>query len=345
MSGPRQPAGPRAGWGRRTPGGARAAGAARPPRRPASPGRAAITPSTEVLSAEAAEDPSRGPAQGLSAWQLLLAQLDALLRDPTLTRALQAFARNVAAGVRGVMAATSHAVRELARALGRILSLRWARRALLALLALALPLALLSLLGSGDERAPDRNAGGSPQVTAAEVSGPSLGGVAMPDLRAAPDDARPVRVALVVDGAYSPATLRRELGSLGTWLSENHAPGTRVSVIDARSGRASGRLGAADLTNGVPARPRPSRAAAIRSAFRGQESRRLLVTVGAAAKPPPGTSRTLRVATRPGAGAGEINRSPGSRRSRVTIDDRRPNALAASVARAVMSMSGQSERR
>ena len=293
-----------------------------------------------------AEAASGGPAEGLSAWQLLLAQLDALLRDPTLTRALQAFARNVAAGVRGVAAATIRAARELGRALARILGLKWARLALLALLALALPLALLGLLGSGGERAPDRNAGGSPQAAAAGASGPSLGGVAMPDLRAAPDDARPVRIALVVDGAYSPATLRRELGALGSWLSENHAPGTRVSVIDARSGRASGRLDPAELSNGVPARARPSTAAAIRSAFRGQESSRsLLVSVGAAVTPPPGTARTLRVATRRGAGAGAINRSPGSRRSRVTIDDRRPNALAASVARAVMSISGQTERR
>ncbi|MEA2154150.1 MAG: hypothetical protein QOE11_290, partial [Solirubrobacteraceae bacterium] len=218
---------------------------------------------------------------------------------------------------------------------------------LLGLLALALPLALLALLGSSDHKRARAGASRQPATAAAGGGGlgvPSLGGVAMPDLRAAPDEVRPVRVAIVLDRTYGPATLRRELRSLGAWLAENHAPGTRVSVIDARSARASGRLRAAELTSARPARTRGSTRAAIRSAFGRQKARRLLVTVGSATAPA-GSASTLRVATRSGAGSGAITRLRGGRRARVTIDDRRPNALAASIARAIMSVSGQRERR
>jgi hypothetical protein len=340
VTGPRQPAGPRAGAGRRAAGGARTAGAARPATRAAVPARAVLEPSAAATAEPA---PPLAGSDGLSGWQLLLAELNAMLRDPTLTRALTALARNIAGGVRALAAATADAGRELARALVRLLGLPWLRRTLLALLVLALPLALLSLLGSSrDDRG--RAARQPAQAASGGLVGPSLGGVAMPDLRAAPDRVRPVRVALVLDRTYGPATLRREMRALGTWLAENHAPGTRVSVIDARSARASGRLRAADLTAALPARPRPSTTAAIRSAFGRQKARRLLVTVGSATVPA-GTASTLRVATRRGAGAGAITRLPGAKRSRVTIDDRRPNALAASIARAIMSISGERERR
>ncbi|MEA2149215.1 MAG: hypothetical protein QOD69_1045 [Solirubrobacteraceae bacterium] len=340
MTGPRQPAGPRAGAARRVPGGARTATHA------TAPARAALEPSAAAAAAaepEPAGAPPLAGADDLTGWQLLLAELNAMLRDPTLTRALTALAHNIAAGVRAFAAATAGATRELARALARFLALPWLRRALLALLLLALPLALLSLLGSSDN---DR--GRQPaQAATGGLAGPSLGGVAMPDLRAAPDRVRPVRVALVLDRTYGPATLRRELRTLGTWLSANHAPGTRVSVIDARSARASGRLRAADLSGARAARPRPSTPAAIRSACGRHNARRLLVTVGSAARSaaPAGTASTLRVATHAGAGAAAITRLPGAHRSRVTIDDRRPNALAASIARAIMSISGERERR
>jgi hypothetical protein len=149
-------------------------------------------------------------------------------------------------------------------------------------------------------------------------------------------------VALVVDGTYSAAALRRELRSLGAWLAANHAPGTRVSVIDAASGRASAPLSAAALARGAPARARSSTNAAIRSAFQGR-GRRLLVNVGSPA--PASSASTLTVLTRRGAGAPVSVPLRRGRRSRVAIDARRPDALAASVARALIAISGQSERR
>ncbi len=304
MSAPRRPAGPR------TPAGARSAGRARSARRTTASARAAAGRSRATALAEDPGEPAAGPFEGLSGLQLLLAEFNAFLRDPTLTRALTKLARNLSA-----------AMRELARALARLLRLAWLRYVLLGLLALALPLALLSLLGSSDRERAAAGRGGEPAAASGGFQIPSLPGVAMPELRTLSARPRPVNVALVADGTYSPPALRRELRTLRAWLSANHAPGTRVSVIDARAAR---------------------RPAAVRSAFGRQDGRRLLVTVGSATAPA-GNARRLRVATRRG-GAGSVTSAPGARRARVTIDDRRPNALAASMARAIMSISGQRER-
>jgi hypothetical protein len=271
--------------------------------------------------------------------QQLLAALDAFLRDPRLADALRAALRNAAAGVRG-MGATA---KRLAIAFWnlRIAIPRWL---LLALLALALPLALLALLlGSSD----DRSAADQPAAVPGQSSGGfSLPGVGMPDVRADPDRVPQVRVALVLDRTYTPAQLRRELRTLGTWLAENHAAGTRVSLIDAATGQASRPLRAADLAAASPLlRQRPSTRAAIRSAFKSQKRRRLLVTVGSRVAPPK-RATTLRVRTgATGAGAGPSIPLRRGGRSRVTVDERRPNALAASVARGIMGVSGQREQR
>jgi hypothetical protein len=289
--------------------------------------------------------PSGEHAGELSGLRLLLDQLDALLRDPTLTRALRAFAGRLGAGIRELTAAIAVAGRRLARAIGR-LRLRFPRRLLLALLAVALPLALLALLASSHDRRPspaaDRQAAGARSAPAA--GGASLGGAAMPVLRAAPDHPPPVNVALVVDGSYDPATLRRELRALGSWLAANHAPGTRVSVIDGVSARESAPLRATELAAADATRQRTSTAAAIRSAFAASRGRRLLVTIGSTA---PASRRTsaLSVATRRGVSASPTVALRRGGRATVAIDERRPDALAASVARAVAAISGEHERR
>ncbi|MBW3606892.1 MAG: hypothetical protein KY463_00825 [Actinobacteria bacterium] len=295
--------------------------------------------------AAAGEAAALGPPAQLSAWQQLLAELDRLLRDPTLTRALKAFAANVAGGLRGAAAMVLDAARRVARALARI---RLPRRLLLALLALALPLALLALLNSGDDQRPAPPGGSGsaaqPASGAAGGGGLSLPAVGMPEVLAQPDAVRPVNVALVLDRTYDPPQLRRELRALGAWLDENHAPGTRVSVIDAVSARASPPLRAERLADADASRRRASTASAIRTALARGNGRDLLVTLGATERAPR-TARTLRIATRPGAATGSSAALEQRRRARVTIDDRRPNALAASVARAIMAISGEREKR
>jgi hypothetical protein len=322
--GPRQPAGPR------RPGG-RAAGQATPEARLE---RSAQPEST----ARATAAPLDAPAQ-LSSWQQVLEEIDRLLRDPRLTRALKAFWVQVASVARGLPAAAAAAAKAVARTLARI---RLPRRALLALLALLLPLALLALLMSSDDDPGARRAAAAAAPTPA-AAGLSLPPVGMPQLRTAPDHVRPVRVALVVDRTYDRPALRRELRALGAWLGENHASATRVAVIDAPTARASRPLDAAHLAGASPTRQRASTTAAVRSEL-SRGGRRLLVTLGGAATPR-GTPRALRIATRPGASAGSSAALAYRRRSRVTIDERRPNALAAEVARAVMAVSGERERR
>jgi hypothetical protein len=278
----------------------------------------------------AAEPPSPPDSGELSGLRLLLDQLDALLRDPTLALALRTFAAKLSDGVRRFAAAGVEAVKRLTR-------LRFPRKALLALLALLLPLVLLALLDSGGD---DRAATGRAAAPAAGAA--SLPGVAMPALRAAQERPKPVRVALVLDRTYAPAQLRRELRTLGTWLGDHHAAGTRVTLIDARSARASASLRPSELAAARASRATPSTTSAIRSALGRRQARRLLVTVGSAA-PTVGRASTLSITPRRGA-AGSAPARRG-RRSRAAIDDRRPDALAATVARAIMSVSGQRERR
>ena len=224
VSAPRQASPPRTGSGPRQPPAARrvharssaaATHAARPPAAGA-PEKPPQQPATEAGRGEAA--PLGAPAR-LSPWQGLLAELDRLLRDPTLTRALKAFAAKVTAGLRGLPAV----LREVARAIARaIAAIRLPRRLLLGLLALLLPLALLALLTSSDDEraAPGSAATPAPPARSADATGGglSLPAVGMPQLVAAPDEVRPVRVALVVDRTYDTPALRRELVALGGWL-------------------------------------------------------------------------------------------------------------------------------
>jgi hypothetical protein len=352
VRGPRQAPGPRSGGAGRGPGGARGGGAAHGPGGPREPGGrsyprhvqadglAAREPEVprvaesapplapnEPGSGDPQVSPTAAPPGELTGLWLLLDQLDALLRDPTLALALRRFNAKLTGGLR-----------DLARAL-RLPRLRLRlphlpRWLLLLPLLLLLALGLPALLATGDD---DRRSG-------APASGQiALPGVGMPALQAAPDDPPPARVALVVDDSYAPAALRRELRSLGAWLADNHAPGTRVTLIDATTGRASAPLSAADLARGAATRAQPGTSAAVRSAFAGRGGRRLLVNVGA---PAPATSASaLTVATRRGAPAPSSVGLRRGERARVTIDANRPDALAASVARALIAISGQSERR
>lgn len=303
------------------------------------------SPAEHEPDAAAGDAPPLGAPGQLSAWQQLLAELDRLLRDPTLTRALKAFAAKLAAGLRGVPAIVAEAARRVARALARI---RLPRRLLLALLALLLPLALLALLTSSDDErratSAPASSGGAAQPAAGAGGGLSLPAVGMPEVLPQPDAVRPVSVALVLDRTYDTPALRRELDALGRWLAENHAPGTRVSVIDAVSARASAPLNADRLGGATPTRQRASTTSAIRAALARENGRDLLVTVGTPAAAP-GAAKTLRIAPRSGPATGSSTALAQRRRARVTIDDRRPNALAASVARAIMAISGEREKR
>jgi hypothetical protein len=348
----RQGSRPRSGSGPRVPAAARSAGARRQASRARAPAHAPQQQAPTAADREAdsvAEAEPRAPSDELSSWQRLLYELDKLLRDPTLTRALARSVARLRAGLRDVSVATRDAIRRLGQAL-RGMRIPFPRRLLLGLLALMLPFVLFALLSSSDD---ERRAPGARAVTPV-AAGSFSNAVRMPDVGPAPAKVHQVRVALVLDRTYGAATLRRELSALGTWLAVNHAPGTRVSVIDAKSARASRPARGTELAGVRPQRQRASTAAAVRSAFGRQRDRRLLVTLGTAA--PSSTGSTLRIATRRGAGGAGAgiasgagsgsSTAPGRRkRLRATIDDRRPNALAASIARAIMTVSGQRERR
>ena len=340
--GPRQPPGPRSGAGPRrarhvtAPGLAgRASSSSSPPERAAAgalgaagePARAATLEPAAPRGGTGADSP-QGRSGELSGLAALLYELDQLLRDPTVSLALKRFASKL-----------TGALRDLVDGLGRLLRVRIPRWLLLALLGLLLPVALLALLSSGDD---DRQATGVQAESAADAAGVSLPGVGMPALAERQARPKPVRVALVLDRPYDAPVLRRELRTLGTWLGENHAAGTRVTIIDTQAARASAPLRPTELAAGGGLRAQTRTSAAVRSALGGPPERRLLVTLGARA-PRTRAANTLSIDTRPGA-SGAATRTGGGR-SRVAIDERRTNALAASIARAIMGVSAQREPR
>ncbi|MEA2195421.1 MAG: hypothetical protein QOG42_1855, partial [Solirubrobacteraceae bacterium] len=92
MSAARQAPPPRAGSGPREPAGARrsrgaASGPARMARAPLAGARQGLAPRREPHAS--GEGAPLEPPRRLSGWQLLLEELNRLLRDPTLTRALK----------------------------------------------------------------------------------------------------------------------------------------------------------------------------------------------------------------------------------------------------------------
>lgn len=299
----------------------------------------AVDHAAENRTAPVAQDEPAAASRELSGLALLLDQLDALLRDPTLARAMAAFAAKLGASMRGLAAAIAGALRRLPSIR---LRLRLPRRLLLALLALTLPFAVAAMLSAGDDERSGAGAGERSAPARAQGAGGTSGvGVGMPRLSGAAEKVRPVTVALVLDGTYDGARRARELRTLGTWLAENHAPGTRVTVIDATTGRASAALAGEELGRARLTRTATSTPSAIRSALARRGDRQLLVTLGETA--PTSDARTLSILTRPRAPSDSTLTTRG-KRSRTTIDGRRPDALAASVARGIMAISGQTER-
>ena len=149
--------------------------------------------------AASAHPPAREKLSGL---RLLLDQLDALLRDPTLTLALRRFTdkssreacaasprRSRLAGLAAAPAPAALAAAAAARAAARLGS--------------------IALLPVGDDDgATARHGAGGAARSRCRAS-------ACPRSQAAPDDPPAARIALVVDDTYAPAALRRELQTLG----------------------------------------------------------------------------------------------------------------------------------
>jgi hypothetical protein len=132
---------------------------------------------------------------------------------------------------------------------------------------------------------------------------------------------RPLRIAIVFDRSYRGRARARELRALRAWLAANHNPRTRLFVAD---------------RGGSPAR-------VVRHALAGQRGR-MLVTTGHHTTPAFSRAATLRVDTRRGAATpAAVPLGPGGRRV-VAIDPRRRRALAATVARSIISVSGMRER-
>jgi hypothetical protein len=156
---------------------------------------------------------------------------------------------------------------------------------------------------------------------------------------------KPLAIAIVFENAYTGEARARELRALGAWLQANHNLRTRLTVIDRLRRRASRPLAAAALERiPPPLRPVPSITQQIRRVLR-DHPHRLLITIGNFIQSPLANTATLSVRARPGAPtATAVELAPGGHRA-VDVDPRRRGALAAALARAIISISGMRERR
>ena len=139
-----------------------------------------------------------------------------------------------------------------------------------------------------------------------------------------------------------------ELHALGLWLETHANPATRLAVLDPSSRSAVAGLSAGELAT-MRAIPRACRhrqlAMRIASALRRGRGRRLLVLFDHRPMAAPPATAVLALRAVPGAQLPDpVDVSP-NHTLRLEIDSRRPHVLAATIARAVIKLTGMTERR
>jgi hypothetical protein len=211
--------------------------------------------------------------------------------------------------------------------------------------ALASALSLIALVGGGSHErrshhpAIARASGGS-------AHGPvGLGGIRMPETLAGNVPVKPVRIVLVVGNSYTAPALVREVSALGTWLEGHSNPSTRVTLIDAATGETTGPLPTARLSVARPIRRVTNLATATRAALHVGHGSALIATLNNSARLRFPRAAVLRLVSHDGAPTpASIALGPGET-VRLAIDTRRARTFAATVARAVISISHMRERR
>lgn len=211
--------------------------------------------------------------------------------------------------------------RERARAARQCPSRRAVRGTLLALLMLACLLVSLPGRQNGSESGAAKPVGGATQTD----GGPIAFGVGMPQLARGTEPVRPLRLAIAPTARLRGNWTRRELPALRKWVHANHHPATRLTLIRPGSGRRDAqRLIGRAWTRG-----------------RGQ---RLLIAIDRDLIPSPSNAAVVRAHARQGA---QVAPSVAARLGTTTEAEVDPSvrlAFASTAARAVISMSGMSER-
>lgn len=213
------------------------------------------------------------------------------------------------------------------------------------------PLAMLGLAAAGllalgllhdDEK---RDAA-PPAVAASQARSRGLGAVGMPGVLPGNHAVRPLSVAVMFDDTDTATQRTPELRKLGAWLQLNHDPRTRVTVIDRTSRRTTPRLTATQLGASRNSHSVTSLRRAVRAALPARPRDRLLVTLDHHDLTTAGAGvAALRLHSAPAAPLRRaLALAPGDRASAI-VDIRRPGALAATIARAVISVSGMREKR
>lgn len=210
-------------------------------------------------------------------------------------------------------------------------------------LSFLLLLPLLLLLDHHHHHHAHRLPPGTRPIPARHVAAP-LAGVGMPVPAGGTVLVRPIEVVVALGPRIDATARRRELQALGAWMAANHRHASRVTVVE--DGRATRPLSAAGLSAHPHLRAPRSLGGVLRRALRHRRGFRYLVVRMRDAPPmpvPPGVA-TLTIDGTPGAAIPrQLGLAPGGAAT-VSADLRRPRALAALVARAVMAVSQQQER-
>lgn len=172
-----------------------------------------------------------------------------------------------------------------------------------------------------------------------------LSGVGLPDTLPGNRAVQPLSIVLVLDDTYTSQARAREVQALGSWLQTHHHRLTRISLIDRTRHRMSRPMPGAALDSADIDRPVTSVSAGLIAVSRSTTRDRLLVVLNRRTSVRGAKVANLYLSTRHGALMPQVVPLALGGQREVAIDPRRQQTLAATIARAVISVSGMREKR
>lgn len=166
------------------------------------------------------------------------------------------------------------------------------------------------------------------------TSAAGLSGVGMPDTGSGTLPVKPLTVVVAMRTSYDPA-MHREIDALGNWLGVHHGR-ARMTVV--ARGRSTPLIEPSMIAQTPTIRSIPSLSKFTRAIFSGRPGQRLLITIGLRRTPRPAGAATLWLLPQNDAPIVDGVPLRDHRAVEQPVDARRPGAVAATAARAVISL-------
>jgi len=162
-----------------------------------------------------------------------------------------------------------------------------------------------------------------------------LTGVGMPNTGPGNVPLKPLTVIVNITGADSKKVMRGDMAQLGDWLGTHHGR-ARMAVVSGTRSTAlvdPSKIGATPMNRTIRSLP-----SFERRTFAGHSGQRLLVTVGSQEPPRPPGAASLWLPTTSDAPVVDVVALADHEAVRQPVDGRRPGVIAATTARAVISL-------